>query len=96
MDDEEKEKRRVELRKKLEDVQNELDATDTIDEETLNKKIGDLTVGEFLEILGSTGGGGTCAIPPMGNMGDMMKMSMDMIKNNPDMMRQMMKMFGGR
>ena len=96
MNEEEKEKRRVELRKKSEELQNEIDDIETIDKETLDKKIGDLTVGEFLEILNSTGGGGTCAIPATGNMGDMMKMSMDMMKSNPDMIKQMMKMFGGR
>ena len=91
MNDEEKERRREELRKKSEEIQNELDETTAIDEETLNRKIGDLTVGEFLEIFSSTGG--TSGVPQMGDMGDMMKMSMDLMKNNPDMIKQMMKMF---
>jgi hypothetical protein len=92
MTPEEKAKRMEDLKKKRENVENELTAMETeLSDEILSRKLGDLTVKEFLEIID-----GTNAIPTGGDMGEMMKASMDMLTKNPAMAKSLMKMFTGQ
>lgn len=97
MTPEEKKARIEELRKQkvdLKDVEN-LTAEDIIDEETLNKKVSDLTVKEFLDVLDKANGLGGMDLFG-GDMGSMMEMSMKMVQEHPEILKEMMKMFTGR
>jgi hypothetical protein len=92
MTPEEKAKRMEDLKKKRESVENELTAMETeLSDEILAKKLGDLTVKEFLEVIGETN-----AMPIGGDMAEMMKASMDMLTKNPAMAKNLMKMFTGQ
>jgi hypothetical protein len=94
MTPEEKAKRMEDLKKKRESVENELSAMETeLSDEILSKKLGDLTVKEYLEVISGTN---TCAMPAGGDMGEMMKASMDMLTKNPAMAKNLMKMFTGQ
>ena len=96
------ETKKDEIRKSLADKiakRNELDAeievAEKLDDEVLQKKLTELTVGEFLDILGR---GSTCA-GGMGGMGDIngiMETTMKMMQENPSMMKNMLKMVGMR
>lgn len=106
MDEAEKERRRNELLEKrkssrVEEENNEEDIVMfELPEEVKNKKLGDLTVQEFLDIIVSY------AIPgdidkKKGDTGGfdfstLMEMSMNMIKENPQMLKEMTKMFSGK
>ena len=94
MTPEEKAKRMTDLQTKKENAESELVAMEEeVSDEMLNRKLGDLTVKEYLEIVGASSS--TCAMPG-GDMGDMMKSSMDMMMKNPSMMKNMMKMITGQ
>ena len=97
------ETKKDEIRKSLADKiakRNELDAeievAEKLDDEVLQKKLTELTVGEFLDILGR---GSTCGAGGMGGLGDMsgvMETTMKMMQENPSMMKNMLKMVGMR
>ena len=90
MNDEEKAQRRLEMDKKREELltlENEVAIDEKIGEDTLNKKIGDLTVKEFLGVISKTTGGAS-------NSGDILSSTMEMMKSNPDLMKNMMGLMG--
>ena len=90
MNEDEKTKRREELdkrRNELLSLENEVALDEKIDEETLNKKIGDLTVKEFLEVISKTTGGTS-------NNSDIFSSTMEMMQNNPALMKNMMGLMG--
>ena len=94
MTPEEKVKRMEDLQMKKEKAESEMVAIgEELSDELLNKKLIDLTVKEYLEIVG--GSSNTCAMPG-GDMGDVMKNSMDMMMKDPNMMKNMMKMITGQ
>ena len=99
------ETKKDEIRKSLSDKiakRNELDAeievAEKLDDEVLQKKLTELTVGEFLDILGkgSTSVGGLGELGDVGGMGGLMESTMKMMENNPSMFKNMMKMMGMR
>ena len=95
MTPEEKVERMKNLQQQKESAETELDTMkEEVSSEILDKKLVDLTVREYLEIVGSTSS--NCAMPSGEGMGDMMKNSMDMMMNNPAMMKNMMKMITGQ
>jgi len=97
MTPEEKKARIEELRKQKVDLKDgeNLTAEDIIDEEILNRKITDLTVKEFLDVLDKAGGLGGMDIFG-GDVNSMLDMSMKMVQEHPEILKEMMKLFSGR
>ena len=90
MNDEEKAQRRLEMdekRKELLTLENEVAIDEKIGEDTLNKKVGDLTVKEFLDVITKTTGGAS-------DTSDIFSSTMAMMKDNPNLMKTMMGMMG--
>ena len=89
MNEDEKTVRRKEMdqkRAELLSLENEAAIDEKIDEETLNKKIGDLTVQEFLDIISKT------SVTPDNK--DIFTSTMEMMKDNPSLMKNMMGLMG--